>query len=127
MNNALQELFCDCYNYYFVVPTFLQSSLSNSTSVSDFLYFPECFSTTPREKARQAQWNKLFIRLWVIDLYVGRKKKDSYQSFFPAVKSIVHHCQDTKCLVAALHSGLLRLLIGEINHLCLVNDACPSV
>lgn len=59
MNNAFQELFCDFYNYFFVVPTFFQPSSSNLTSVSDFLYFPECFSTTPWEKGLTS-WNKLF-------------------------------------------------------------------
>lgn len=72
MNNAFQELFCDSYNYNFVVPTFFQPSTSNVTSVSDFLYFPECFSTTPREKAWQAQWKKLFYSAF-IDQYVRGK------------------------------------------------------
>lgn len=116
MNNAFQELFCDCYNYYFVVPIFFQPSSSNLTSVSDFLYFPECFSTTPREKARQAQWNKPFYSaVGYRSICRGGKKKDSKHVrifFFPRAH------QSTKCLVAALHSGLLRPIMEEINMKC---------
>ena len=120
MNNAFQELFCDFYNYFFVVPTFFQPSSSNLTSVSDFLYFPECFSTTPREKGLTS-WNKLFYSA-VGFRRIYRGKKDSKHIgalfFFISVESVGRLHQSTKCLIAALKAGLLR----QKKHHSLVNN-----
>lgn len=70
----------DCYNYYFVVPTCLQLSSPNLTSVSDFLYFPECLSTTTRDR-RSIKLNgrRRFIQFPVLKEHDGIKKTTTHK------------------------------------------------
>ena len=49
------------------------------------------------------------VVLFSCGLHVAEKRQYESFFFFLQVKSVVHFHQNTKCLVAALHSGLLML------------------